>query len=370
MRRVSGFVPFTSCFLLFSHLLCSAPCFAQQHTPPPTAPQSGVGSTQVRSLSVSGRVTDAVSHTQLDSARVELRPFGGGLAKIASTDGSGGFQLDDVAAGDYTLVVNRIGYQVASLQVEVQDFSVPGVQVELVRTPDASTAGTAGPSTVSLRELSIPRKAHDDMEKGMALLYGKSDYQGSLKPFQKAIQEYPDYYEAYTQIGVAYMNLTDAADSEKAFQRSIEVSQESYAEAYIGLGELFLKGGRFADAEPLLRKAAQIDPRSWQADSQLARALLGLHRSSEAETKAFAAIALKPDNAELYLVLANAHDQLQNERALLDDLNHYLKLAPTGPFAEQARLSRDKVQQDLAASPALPAASSTTEPQVRNPAER
>ena len=359
MRRSSGFVLFASCFLLSFHLLCSAPSFAQQHPPPPTAPLPDVGSTQARSLSVNGRVTDAVSHTQLDNAKVELRPFGGGLGRMAFTDGSGGFQLNDVAAGDYTLVVDRIGYQTASLQVEVQDFSVHGVQVELVRTPDASTAGNDGPSTVSLRELSIPRKAHDDMEKGMALLYGKSDYQGSLKLFQKAIQEYPDYYEAYTQIGIAYLKLTDVADSEKAFRRSIEVSQESYAGAYVGLGELFLKGGRFADAEPLLRKAAEIDPRSWQADSQLARALLGLHRPSEAETSAQAAVALKPDNAELYLVLANAHDQLQNERALLDDLNHYLKLAPTGPFAEQARLSRDKVQQDLAASQSLPAASSS-----------
>jgi tetratricopeptide (TPR) repeat protein len=358
MHRVSGFLPFTSCFLLSCHLLCSPPSFAQQHTPPPTAPLPDVGSTQVRNLSVNGRVTDGVNHSQLDNAKVELRPFGGGLGKIAFTDGSGSFQLNDVAPGDYTLVVDRTGYQAASLQVEVQDFSVHGVQVELVRTPDASTAGSDQPSTVSLRELSIPRKAHDDMEKGMALLYGKSDYLGSLKLFQRATQEYPDYYEAYTQIGVAYMGLTDAANSEKAFRRSIEVSQDRYAEAYIGLGELFLKAGRFTDAEPLLRKASEIDSRSWQADSQLARALVGLHRPSEAETSALAAIALSPDNAELYLVLANAHDQLQNERALLDDLNHYLKLAPTGPFAEQARLSRDKVQRDLAASQASP----TTQP--------
>ena len=355
MRRVSGFVPLTSCFLLSCHLLGSAPSFAQQHAPPSTAPLPDAGSSQVRNLSVNGRVTDGVNHAQLDNAKVELRPFGGGLAKTAFTDGSGGFELNDVTPGDYTLVVDRTGYQVASLQVEVQNFSVHGVQVELVRTADASTAGSDLPSTVSLRELSIPRKAHDDMEKGMALLYGKSDYQGSLKLFQRATQEYPDYYEAYTQIGVAYMGLTDAADSEKAFRRSIEVSQEKYAEAYIGLGELFLKAGRFADAEPLLRKASGIDPRSWQADSQLARALMGLHRPSEAETSALAAIALSPDRPELYLVLANAHDQLQNERALLDDLNHYLKLAPAGPFAEQARLSRNKVQQDLAASQASPA---------------
>ena len=361
MGRVSGFVPFIACFLLSSHLLCSAPSAAQQHTPPPT-PQPDTRSNQARSLSVNGTVTDVVTHAQLDNVKVELHSFGGGVAGTAYTSGNGGFQFNNISEGDYTLVVDRPGYQTGSVPVEVQGFSVYGVQVELQRTPDDSAPVTNGPSTVSVRELSIPRKAHDDMEKGMALLYGKSDYQGSLKPLEKATEEYPDYYEAYTQIGIAYMELADAENSEKAFRKSIEVSQERYPEAYMGLAELFLARGRFADAEPLSRKAAEIDSNSWQAKSQLARALLGLHRSSEAETSALAAMVLKPDNAELYLLLANIHNQLQNQSALLDDVNHYLKLAPTGPFAEQARLTRDKVQRNLAASQTVPATSSAPQP--------
>ena len=156
----------------------------------------------------------------------------------------------------------------------------------------------------------------------------------------------------------AYMKLADAANSEKAFRKSIEVSQERYSFAYIGLAELFLKAGRFADAAPLARKAIEIDAKSWQAQSELARALLGLQRYSEAEPSAVAAVALQPDNETLYLILANVHIRLQNQPALLDDLNHYLKIAPTGPFAEQARLQRDKVQEDLAASQRQPPATS------------
>src|SRR5208282_3371948 len=180
----------------------------------------------------------------------------GGVAATAFTGGNGGFQLNNIGDGDYTLVADQVGFQIASLPVEVRDSSVYGIQIELLRPPDADAL--AG-GTVSLRELSIPRKAHDDMEEGLVLLYGKSDYRGSLKAFEKATQEYPDYYEAYTQIGIACMKLADAGDSEKAFRKSIELSQERYPEAYIGLAELFLNGGRFADAEPLSRKAAEID---------------------------------------------------------------------------------------------------------------
>lgn len=366
MRRVPCFVPFIAGFLLSSRLLCSAPSVAQQGTPPALP---GITTTQA-SFSVNGTVTDAVTHAQLDNVKIELRSVTGGVVGMAFTSGDGVFQLNNVSDGNYTLVVDKVGYQIANLQVAVLNFSVYGIQVGLLPPPDASTPVNKGSDAVSPRELSIPRKAHDDMEKGTALLYGKSDYQGSLKPLEKATQEYPDYYEAYAQIGVAYMKLADAANSEKAFRKSIELGQERYSGAYIGLAELFLNGRRFADAEELSRKAAEIDPNSWQAHSQLARALVELHRPSEAETSAVTAVTLKPDNAPLYLILANIHIQLQNERALLDDLNQYLKLAPTSPFAEQVRLQRDKVQQILAASQRLPATSSTSQPQVPDPVDR
>jgi hypothetical protein len=84
--------------------------------------------------------------------------------------------------------------------------------------------------------------------------------------------------------------------------------------------------------------------KSWQGPSELARALLGLNRPTEAEAGARAAIELRPDNANLHLLLANIHIELQSELALLDDLNSYLKLAPKGPFADQARKRRDEVQ--------------------------
>jgi tetratricopeptide (TPR) repeat protein len=305
MRRLSSFIPSLVGDLLFSCVVCSAPLAAQQS---PSQPDSNP--MRVSTVSVNGTVWDAANREGLDGVTVELDSSSGGAVAIVTTSGN----------------------------------------------------GNKGPGNISARELSIPGKAHDDMEKGMTLLYRKSDYQGDLKAFEKAIEEYPDYYEAYAQIGVAYMKLADAANSEKAFRKSIEVSHGQYEDAYIWLVDLFLNGQRFVDAEPLARKAVEIDSNSWQANSQLARALLELHRPSEAETSAIAAVKLKPDEANLYLVLANTHIRLKNDRALLDDLNHYLKLAPKGPFADQVRMQRDKIQQLLAAPQSSPAKPSAPQP--------
>jgi Flp pilus assembly protein TadD len=301
-----------------------------------------------------GVVSDADSHARLDGVRLELNSTQGpSLGTFLSADG-GTFYFPNLYAGTYTLVADKSGYQPVTEQVVLLNDE-RAFQVELRRTADANSKG---PNTVSARELSIPHKAHDQMQKGLALLYGKSDYQGSLKPFEEATREYPEYYEAYAQMGVAYMKLADPANSEKAFQKSVEVSHEKYQDGYLGLAELSLNGHRFADAETSARKAVEIDPNSWRAQSQLARALVELHRASEAEPSALTAVKLKADNPTLYLVLANIHMQLQNDRAQLDDLNNYLKLAPAGSFAEQARQQRDQLQQFLSTSQSSPTTSS------------
>jgi hypothetical protein len=349
MRRRSRFV-----FLLL--FLSSVPVAAQQPKPtPPLGPN--MGTRQASTLSVSGFVRDAQDHTSIEGVLVELRALAGAtVARAFTTNGS--FRFDNIGSGVYNLVVEQIGYEAASQQVNVLGGPVNGVLVELRRVRDAVNGVSKGPSTVSKRELSIPRNAHSSMEKGMVLLQEKSDYQGSVKQFERAVHEYPDYYEAYAQMGVAYLHLGNAASSEQALRKSMELSQEHYVDALFWLATLLSNGERFSDAEPLARKAVELDPNSWQANSELARALLGLNRAAEAEKSALVAVKLRSDHPLLYLLLANIHGQLQNDAALLDDLNNYLKLAPAGPFAEQARQQRTQVQQalgDAQGKPATPA---------------
>ena len=195
------------------------------------------------------------------------------------------------------------------------------------------------------------------MQKGLAKLNGKPDYQGSIKDFERAIQEYPDYHEAYAQMGVAYLHLGNNTNSEQALRKSLELSKNQDVDALIWLATLLSNGDKYAEAEPLARKAVDLNPNSWQANSELARALLGLNRFEEAEKNAQAAVKLRPDNPLLYLIEANIHEQLQDGPALLDDLNNYLKLAPNGPFAGQVRQQKEQVQQELGNAQGTPATS-------------
>jgi tetratricopeptide (TPR) repeat protein len=359
MRQTSGLLGFATALLLAAFLFC--PSLAAQRRSAPSVSSFpdddvGLGTTRARSFNISGVVADAESHVHIDGARVDLQSLAGGIVATGFTNSNGNFQFNNVRPGSYELVFDQPGYQEDREHLEI-DGPVFGVNVGLRRL---SSAGTPGGPTVSVRQLSIPEKARDAMSKGMTLLYRKSDYPGSIKQFQRAIQAYPNFYEAYAQMGLAYMRMKDLAQSEKALRKSIELSDEHYPDPMVMLAALLSSTQRFVDAEPLARKAVDLDDHSWHAQSELAHALLGLRRPEEAEQYAQAAVTLQPNNPALHLMLADVHLQLRNGPALLDDFNNYLKLAPNGPYAVQVREQRDQVQQRLQNTQAAPAPSPAT----------
>jgi Flp pilus assembly protein TadD len=356
MRRVLVSLFVLAPSLLLTTFLFCPPLAAQRR--PGTVPfpddDLGLSPSRGRSFTISGSVSDADTHAPIAGARVDLQALSGGTLASEFTGNNGSFAFTNVRSGSYQLIFEQSAYQDAHETVEVEG-PVFGMNILLRKL--SGGAGAGGP-TVSVRELSMPEKARDAMAKGLNLLYQKADYPGSIKQFQRAIAAYPDYYEAYAQMGLAYMNMKNAAESEKALRKSIEMSQGKYADALFLLAALFSGSNRYADAEPLARKAVSVDPNSWHAQSELAHALLRLERADEAEQYAQAAVKLQPENPNLRLLLADVHISLRNAPALLDDLNAYLKLAPNGPSAAQVRERRDQLQQQLQKSQASPAAPS------------
>jgi Tfp pilus assembly protein PilF len=299
-------------------------------------------------ITISGTVRDANTERPLASVQVSLSGAGIGMSLSSITNSNGDFAFNDVRQGSYFLVVELSGYE--RLQEQI-DSTVPpmGLQISLRPLRPGFEHVGSGP-TVSVRELSIPRSARQAMERGLALLHQKSDYKGSLSQFQKAVHDYPDYYEAYAQMGVAYVKLDDPAKAEEMLRTSVDVSKHQYPEALYVLASLYSVQKRLADAEPLAREAVQISADSVPAHQELARALYGLDKYEEAEPVAMEAARLDAKIPQTYLLLADIHLKLQKYPEMIGDLDKYLELAPDGPQAEKARQVREQIQQALKSS--------------------
>jgi len=291
---------------------------------------------------IAGSVRDDYDQHSMESIRVDLKQSTGTPINTTFTRGNGEFEFYGIPNGDYTIEIIARDYEPYRETVTVENSVRRGLTIFL-RRPMAVASATSNGS-ISAHELSVPHKAHDEYEKGLNLVYSKSDYKGAIIQFQRAIKDFPDFYEAYAQEGSAYTFLGEIDHAEEAMRKSVALSSSQYSEALFLLAGLLNNTKHFPEAENFSRQGVALEASSWHGHFEMARALTALKRPEEAEKSAKQARDLKPDNPAVYLVLANIHIQLRDYSALLKDLETYLKLSPNGPEADQARKTREELQ--------------------------
>ena len=312
-------------------------------------------------FSISGYVRDDVNHQALENILVTLKQQTGIPVNTAFTRGNGEFTFDGLANGDYVLVIHVQDYVDVQQNITISGSSRLGIPIFLGRT--AKPVTPAVQLSISAHQLSVPQKAHEEYEKGMTLIYLKSDYRAAIAQFDHAIKDFPTYYEAYAEEGGAYYQLHEMGPAEEALRKSIELSSGQYADASFSLASLLVDTKRFAEAETISRKGISIDKSSWRGPFELGRALTALKQTDEAEKSARQARDLMPDNPPVYLLLANIHIQRRDYSSLVQDLDEYLRLAPNSPEADQARKTRDRVQSLLNSSSGESAGTGQESPQ-------
>jgi tetratricopeptide (TPR) repeat protein len=308
------------------------------------------------SAQVVGYVRDDASHQPVVSARIDLISPNGFAAPTQYTDTNGQFHFDHARDGDYHVTVRKMGYITAELNISVSGGHQSNVDVDLrAESPNSasgSKTGTGGrPGSVSAHELKVPERAREESDKGKALM-AKSDYAGAVAEFQKAIDTFPSYYEAYSRMGIAQYMAGHPTEASGSFQKSIDLSGGKYSDAFFDLADVLNDTNDFSGAEIVARQEIALDESAWQGYFQLSRSLLGLKQYADAERAAKKCRDLNVQNRQIYLILTNVHLGMQNFPAALDDIDAYLKLDPKSPASEQMRTTRAQVTKALESAPA------------------
>jgi tetratricopeptide (TPR) repeat protein len=298
---------------------------------------------------ISGFVREDGSNALVQGATVEIFASGSRVKPSVMSGTDGEFEFNELHAGDYSIVATKSGYEAATVSVSVLLGGSPSVTIVL-RKADSPQPATSG-KTISVHQLSVPAKAQEAFQSGQKLLQHDAQPAKSIAEFERAIQIFPSYYEAYAEIAVADYRLNKFQDSEAALRKAIDLSSGKYSDAVVLLAELCNDQRRFQEAETFARQAVALDESSWHAHFALARALVGLQRGEEAEASAAKSRDLKPDNSQVFLVLANAHMLEHHYYAVVQDFDAYLKLEPQGPQSENIRERRERLQKELHDAP-------------------
>jgi len=160
-------------------------------------------------FSIGGSVRDESDHHEMENISVTLKLLTGNIVNSVFTRGNGDFEFDGLGNGEYIVEINVRDYERVQQSVTISGASRLGLSFFLARTGKAANPPLQ--LSISAHQLSVPHKAHDEFEKGMTLIYLKSDYRGAITQFQLAIKDFPTYYEAYAEEGTAYYQLEEMA---------------------------------------------------------------------------------------------------------------------------------------------------------------
>lgn len=311
---------------------------AQVSTPAPGISDSesqtnlgGVNSIIGTVFAPSGRPTES-------RVRVKLSTMTRGDRYI-TTNQNGSFAFRGLPAGSYTVIVDKeTDFKPAQATVDIIQFRGSPAQTYTVniRLEFKDRTEPAKPAVVSAELLNVPKKALTHYEAAMELAK-KNEHQGAIDELKLAIAEYPTFVRAFNELGVQYLKLNKLDEANEAFLGALKIDPASFP-ALINRGIVNVMMKRYGEAVPMLRKALKNHEQSAVGHYFLGQALANLGLFNDAEQELLKSLELgKEEMKEAHRILAIIYSSKGEKKRAADELENYLKLAPTTPDAEKLK---------------------------------
>lgn len=257
---------------------------------------------------------------------------------LSSTDDSGRFIFSRVSAGTYSVVIDREqDFEAVAQLVEVTQSRnpIPQTYTVSIRLMDKVRLNPK-PAVVDKASLGIPKVASDLFNKA-AVLSSAGDHKAAIGQLERAIAEYPNYFDACNELGVQYMKINELEKADTALKAALKINPDSY-EPLVNRGITLFRLKKYADAETILKSAIAIKSQSAVSHYYLGRTMISLEKYDIAESELNIAIKIGGDEMkEGHRMLANLFIQTGDDKRAIDEIETYLKLAPNAPDAENLR---------------------------------
>lgn len=165
---------------------------------------------------------------------------------------------------------------------------------------------------------------------GSSLLF-QDRYEEALARLQHAYQEAPRKGVGH-RLGYCYLALGDFDNAERVLRREVEAHPD-VVNARNALGVALVRQLRIQDALAVFLEAARIDPRSVEANNNVANLLGDLGRFEEVVSYLQRALEADPHQADTHYNLGVAYQSMKRHDEAIASLRQALSLAPHKPYA-------------------------------------
>lgn len=172
-------------------------------------------------------------------------------------------------------------------------------------------------------------------EEGMRAL-DQRDHVTAFEAFRRAVSLDSSLANAHYALGMLYKERKAWKESSRSFQAATE-AYPNYIEAYCELGEVYLQAlAQVTEATHSLEKAVQLAPKHARARRLLGTAYLRDNRSDAAIRELLHAVELKPDDEKALYTLGLTYLQQSRFDEAIDCFKQAIKL---NPFHAQAHFN-------------------------------
>jgi Tfp pilus assembly protein PilF len=277
--------------------------------------------------------------------RVQLM-LSAGSTSVAEdyTNDRGLADFDEVEIGNYHLIISGEGIEhTDSGMFEVDNRHGTQFQTVTVRRTDEAAQAKSSGATVAVQDMNIPKPALKQFNKASDLIT-REDWKKALDLLNRAIGLYPQYVQAYNNLGVVYARLGDRTSERTALQKALSIN-DHFAPAWVNLGRMAIVDRDFPTAENLLSKATALDPANSETLLILANVeLMNLHYQ-QAIASCQKAHSLGQDSHSLvHFIAARAFEHESQISNAVSELKTFLKEEPSGIRADAARKELSSLQ--------------------------
>ncbi len=207
-----------------------------------------------------GRVIAPSGTQPTNPVRVKLT-FNGRPIHETFSDLSGRFSFPGLARGTYQLTAEGDGitFETTSVSADVSAFgSAPqsftqDIQLRPIRHKPIPQAGV-----VNAFSQVVPEPAKQALDAGIKLAE-EGNTKAAVESMQKAIQIFPDYFDAHLQLGNTFLKTEQFEEAIAELDRARLINPND-ERAYQSFGFLLMKQRNFAVAVAIFAEAARLNP--------------------------------------------------------------------------------------------------------------
>jgi tetratricopeptide (TPR) repeat protein len=198
---------------------------------------------------------------------------------------------------------------------------------------------------VSATSFEAPKDARKAYDRGLASLH-KSKQADAGKDFEKAVEIYPRYADAWVELGRLRLAGQQTEPARDAFKKALSADAKLVA-PYMELGLISAREQNWQDSAGYLDKGLQLDPvdfpQAWYVD---AVANFNLKKLEPAEKSAREAVKLDPrhQNPRADYLLGLVLMEKRDYAGAATELKNYLAMAPAADNHEEVRKQLEQIE--------------------------